>query len=198
MYNEQTEKRRRFIINFVYFAILSAIFIFIARYAVGVLLPFAVALAVSSVIRPIIKAMKAKWNMKNNAAAIIAVIVFYTLIVCVLLLIVISIGSALVDLITALPDLYTNMIQPALTRAVNAMSEFFNKFGPLGQGFDEDAIFDFVASLGTTISTYSMSFISFAGSTAASLPSLLLNIVISVIATAFLSVDWDNIKYFIY
>ncbi|MBE6038534.1 MAG: sporulation integral membrane protein YtvI [Anaerofustis stercorihominis] len=198
MNSDQTEKRRRFIINFVYFAIISAIVVFIARYALGVLLPFAIALVVSSVIRPVIKAMKRKWNMKNNAAAIIAVLVFYSIIVCVLLLILISIGSAVMDLVSALPELYNTVIEPALTKAVNALSEFFNKFGFLGASFDEDAIFDFVASLGTTISTFSMSLISVAGSTAASLPSLLLNTVISVIATAFLSVDWDNIKNFIY
>jgi len=196
--NDNTESRRRFIINFVYFAIIIGIAIFIARYAVGVLVPFVVALVVASIIRPIIKAMKERWRLKNNAAAIIAVLFFFLIIVAVALVVVTAIVKALVDMISGLPEFYSEMIEPALISAVEAVSAFLKDFEVLGSTFDENAVYDFIASLGATISSASVTFISFAGAKAASLPKLMLNMVITVIATVFLSVDWDGIKKFIY
>ena len=142
--------------------------------------------------------MKVRWRLKNNAAAIIAVLFFFSIIVLVGFFIVAAIVKALVDIISGVPELYSELIEPALISAVEVVSEFLNDFEVLGSTFDEDAIYDFIASLGTTISTASVSFISFAGAKAASLPKLMLNVVISVIATVFLSVDWDDIKRFIY
>ncbi len=198
MYNDNTESRRRFIINFVYFAIIIGIIIFISRYALGTLVPFVVALAVASIIRPIIKAMKDRWKLKNNAAAIIAVLFFFSIIVVIVAFVLTAIIKALVDIISDLPTLYAEMIEPALIAAVEAVSEFLNDFKFLGSTFDETAVYDFIASLGTTISSASVSFLSFAGAKAASIPKLMLNAVITVIATVFLSVDWDDIKKFIY
>ncbi len=196
--NNNIDSRRRFIINFVYFAIIIGIVIFISRYAVGVLIPFVVALVVASIIRPIIKAMKERWNLKNNAAAIIAVLFFFSIIVVITAFVLTALIKAAVDIIAALPDLYAEMIEPALIAAVEAVSAFLNEFKFLGSTFDETAVYDFIASLGTSISTASVSFISFAGAKAASLPKLMLNMVITVIATVFLSIDWDGIKRFIY
>lgn len=42
------EKRKQFIINFLYFAIILGIVILLARYALGVLTPFLIALLVSA------------------------------------------------------------------------------------------------------------------------------------------------------
>ncbi len=198
MNNDKIESRRRFIINFMYFAIIIGIVIFISRNAVGVLIPFVIALVVASIVRPIVKTMKERWNLKNNAAAIIAVLFFFTLIVLVAAFVLTALVKALVDIISDLPALYSEMIEPALISAVEAVSEFLNEFKFLGETFDENAVYDFIASLGTTISSASVSFISVAGAKAASLPKILLNVVITVIATVFLSVDWDDIKKFIY
>ena len=47
----QLEKRRTFIINFLYFAIILGIVILLARYALGVLMPFLIGFIVSLLLK---------------------------------------------------------------------------------------------------------------------------------------------------
>jgi predicted PurR-regulated permease PerM len=48
------EKRKQFIVNFLYFAIILGVVILLTRYALGVLMPFIVALLVSLLLKPFV------------------------------------------------------------------------------------------------------------------------------------------------
>ena len=64
-----TEKRKRFIINFLYFAIILGLAIVACRYALGVLISFVVALLVSLLLKPIIRFLREKCHIHKTAAA---------------------------------------------------------------------------------------------------------------------------------
>ena len=76
----KTEKKRAFIINFLYFVILLAIAIYLCRYALPVLLPFVVALLVALLLKPVIQFLHEKCHVHKGVASTVIVLLFYALI----------------------------------------------------------------------------------------------------------------------
>ena len=73
------EKRKQFIINFLYFAIILGIVILLARYALGVLTPFFIALLVSLLLKPAVAFFHDKIKLPRSIIGIILVVLFYAL-----------------------------------------------------------------------------------------------------------------------
>ena len=65
------EKRKQFIINFLYFAIILGIVILLARYALGVLTPFLIALLVSLLLKPAVAFFHDKIKLPRSIIGII-------------------------------------------------------------------------------------------------------------------------------
>ena len=88
------EKRKRFIINFLYFAIILGIVIVLTRYALGMLMPFLIALLVSLLLKPVVQFLREKWHMHKGLAGILVVLLFYTLIGFLLIVLGVQLFSA--------------------------------------------------------------------------------------------------------
>ena len=70
------EKRKQFIINFLYFAIILGIVILLARYALGVLTPFLIALLVSLLLKPAVAFFHEKVKLPRSIIGIVLVVLF--------------------------------------------------------------------------------------------------------------------------
>ena len=73
------EKRRQFIINVLYFAIILGIVILLARYALGLLMPFFIALLVSLLLKPAVTFFHEKVKLPRSVTGVILVALFYLL-----------------------------------------------------------------------------------------------------------------------
>lgn len=80
------EKRRTFIINFLYFAIIVALSLFVLRFALTLLFPFVAALFISYVLRRPIDFLAAKTRLSRKVSAILIVLIFYVTIGTLLVL----------------------------------------------------------------------------------------------------------------
>ena len=191
------EKRREFIINFLYFAIILAIVILLARYALGVLMPFLIALLVSLLLKPAVAFFHDKLKFPRKLTAVVFVVLFYALVGTLLIIIGVQLFSAAKSFFLSLPSLYTNTIMPWLYQAFDYLQDFAERLDP-----DAAAAYNIVAtnittSLGDTIVNVSKQVVSWVTSSTLKAPGVLLKLLIMVISTLFLTVDFPRIQAFV-
>ena len=191
------EKRRQFIINFLYFAIILGIVIVLARYALGVLMPFFIALIIALLLKPAVAFFQTKLKIPRGVASIVLVVLFYALLGLLLIVIGVQLFSSAKQFFLILPSLYTDTIVPWMSNAFASLQEFAGHLDP-----DAAAAYNVVStnvtkSLGDAIVNLSKQVVSWVTSSTLKAPRLLLNILIMVISTIFMTVDFPKINAFV-
>lgn len=190
------EKRKRFLINIAYFSVILGFSIVFMRYAFPALVPFIAALIVSFILKPAVRFVSVKLRLSKNVSAVILTLLFYATIGLLLALVGISVYNVLEKLVSKLPDLYRNQIAPAMWDFADALEQQISRFTDNITLPVQDTFSEIISSMGSAISNFSVKMISAAGNTAISVPGILLKIVITVISTVFLSMDWTLIRNF--
>ncbi len=192
-----TVKRKRFLINFAFFALIFAISIFIIRFALPALFPFFVAFVVTMMLRPIVRFLHNKLKINTRIASVILVILFYATIGVIVVWLIIELVSLLADKAKDLPSFFQNQIRPFLDALFDEIRQLLHNFDPeMAIDFDDTAN-SLIASLGSTVISFSGTYVGKLTDIAVSVPTFLLNIVIMIVATIFLLVDFESIRKFI-
>ena len=124
------EKRKQFIVNFLYFAIILGVVVLLTRYALGVLMPFIVALLVSLLLKPAVAFFNEKFKIPRSIAGIVLVVLFYALVGLLLTVIGIQLFSAAKSFFLTLPSLYADSFVPWMNRAFVSLQEFAGHLDP--------------------------------------------------------------------
>ncbi|MEN6419330.1 MAG: sporulation integral membrane protein YtvI [Clostridiaceae bacterium] len=193
----ELEKRKKFIVNFLYFAIILGIVIVLTRYALGMLTPFLIALVVSLLLKPVVAFLRDKCHLHKGFAGAIVVALFYALVGLLLIVLGVQIFSAAKAFFLTLPGMYTKSIAPWLAQVFADLQAFVAKLDP-----DTAAAYNVVASnvtqtLGQTVANISKQVVAWVTSITFKTPAFLLHLLIAVIATFFLSIDYPKIKAFL-
>ncbi|MPM11623.1 Sodium-lithium/proton antiporter [bioreactor metagenome] len=193
----ELEKRKKFIVNFLYFAIILGIVIVITRYALGMLTPFLIALLVSLLLKPVVAFLRDKCHLHKGFAGALVVTLFYALVGFLLIILGVQVFSAAKSFFLTLPALYTNSIAPWLAKIFADLQAFVAKLDP-----DTAAAYNVVASnvtqtLGQTVANISKQVVTWVTSITFKTPAFLLHMLIAVIATFFLSIDFPKVKAFL-
>lgn len=191
------EKKKSFIINFFYFVILFGLSVLAVRFVLPALFPFAIALLVTLLLRPLVNLAVKKLRFNRKATSAIVVILFYGTIGLLVVLLVIKLVSYIGYAVGRLPEFFNQTVAPALGAAGEKISELLSRFdidGDLSTDINPAKV---ISSLSSMITDFSGKAVAFVGSYATSIPALLLNIVITVISTAFMLIDYDSIKGFV-
>ncbi|MCI5574040.1 MAG: sporulation integral membrane protein YtvI, partial [Clostridiales bacterium] len=191
------EKKKRFIVNFFYFVILFGLSILIVRFALPALFPFAIAFLVTLLLRPVVNFIVRKLHINRNAISVLFVLLFYGTIGLVVVLLIIKLINSIGSWIAKLPDFFNQTIVPALRSAGDGISAIIENFDSDGFIDLDDAAAKLISSLSTMISDFSGKALAFVSSYATSVPTWILNIVITIISSAFLLIDYDSIKEFV-
>ena len=192
-----TVKRKRFLINFAFFALLFALSVVLVRYALPALFPFFVAFIVTLILLPVVRFAHDKLKLNKRTVSVVLVILFYGTIGVLAIWLIVELLSLMIDKIKDLPSFYQNQIRPFLGALFDEIQRMLNNF-------DSDIAIDFdttantiLSSLGSTIMSISGEFVGSLTGIAVSVPTFLLNIVIMVVATIFLLVDYEAIRKFV-
>jgi sporulation integral membrane protein YtvI len=128
---------------------------------------------------------------------VLLVLLFYGTIGVFVIWILIEILQFAARKITNLPDFFQNQIRPMLNLVFDEIEKMLHTFDP-------DSALDFDDTVNSLLSTMSKMILDFSGNivssltnVAVSVPSFLLNLVIMVISTIFLLVDYEDIVFFI-
>ena len=186
------EKRRTFIINFLYFAIIVALSLFVLRFALTLLFPFVAALFISYVLRRPIDFLAAKTRL----SAILIVLIFYVTIGTLLVLGSIRAFSYVSDLVQRLPQIYLRYVSPVMTDLFDELEHALSQVDPSILETVDYLWDQLMQSLRSLVSGLSLSSMEVISDFASSLPMLFIRLVLMVISTFFIAMDYEALSAF--
>lgn len=192
------QKRKAFIINFIYVAIFVGLYYFIINYAFGYIFPFVFAAALSVFLQRPINAITKKLHIKAHSAVSI---------ILVLLIVVVIVGTVaglLFALISELKEFFTYMfssissVSDLIKEAEKFSMDLLSKL-PVGVS---DALGGYVAEFFDKIGTENPSVdmnvlsapISGAWNVVKGIPSLFLTLLVTIVSCVFMTSDYELIK----
>ena len=194
------DKRRKFIINIAYWAIIAAIAYVILRYLLNLLLPFVIALLVSWLLRPLCRFYRRKLHRQlklASALTVATVLVFYLLIGGLALLLLLRILTGLAEYIGRLPTLYTQTIEPGLRDLYASAQDLAERFDPSVVDLVNRILPEIISSAGSAVTSFSVTAVGRITGFVTGIPSFLISALIAIIATIFTAVSYDSIKSFL-
>ena len=192
-----TEKQKRFLIRFSYYALILAIAVFACRYGVPALLPFVVALLVSLLLRPLVRFLHEKCRIHKGIAAVVTVLVFYCLLGLAVVLLSVKLFASAKSFVMNLPELYNTVIEPLLASLTAEIERFVARLDPSALGTFSGLVAGIGTSLENSVLSFSGKALSVVGGYAVSVPGWLLNVLIMIIATVFITMDYPILKGFV-
>ena len=191
------DRRKRFIINAVYWAIVVGIVFLVTRYLLGLIWPFFMAFLVSWAMSPIIRWMTTKCHIKHSFSVAMCLLLFFGIAGGLLVVVSVNIVSWVQDLVVWLPGLYRDTILPALQSAMVRVQEFVARLDPDAINFVQSAFESAIDSLSSAVSSFSIQAVGLVSGWVTRVPGRLLSLVIFVIATVFMTADFHRIVAFL-
>lgn len=190
------EKRRKFIINFLYFAIIIALAFFVLRFALSFLFPFVAALFISYILRRPIQFITTKTRLPRKVSAILVVLIFYVTIGTLLVLGSIRAFSYVSDLVQRLPDIYLRYVNPVLTDLFGQLEHALMQADPSILDTVDYLWEQLMQSLRGIVSDLSLTSMEIISNIASSLPMLFIRLVLMIISTFFIAMDYEALSAF--
>lgn len=196
--NTKIQKRKDFIINFLYVGIFVGLYYFLIKYALGYIFPFAFATALALLLQRPVRFISRKLHLKaHGAVSIILVLLIVVLVVSLLAFFGITLFNELRDFITFVFSSFSSV-----SELVTMVEEFVMGLVVKLPGSFSDTVGGYVKTffdgLGTESSGIDLSALSASLSGAwdvvKGVPSNLLSVLITIISCVFVTADYDNIK----
>ncbi len=198
------EKKKNFIINAIYVAILIALFYLFFKYALGTVFPLICALAIAMFLQKPVNFICKKLPLKRGIVSAVSVLFMFALVIGVLALLVIWIGSEfkgffryimvqledIPALIDNIKGYLANMLAFLPEKVETAIMTFVNeKF---------DTLLNSPKPLPEEVTSFDFSMLStpLAGiwNTAKQIPTTLVSIIVAVVACCFMTADFNSVK----
>ena len=190
-----TEKKKKFIIDVTYLALILVLGYLLLQYALPLLLPFVLAFLIAYVLRRPIRFLSRVLHAPKGLVAVLLVVLTYGTIGLLLALAGIRITATITSLVQQIPSLYSAYILPELTDFFAWLEELLAKLDPsLMSALQElqSQLWQLVSSLSVVL----VGGVSIATSFATSLPGFLIRLLLMVISTFFIAVDYQKIVRF--
>ena len=195
---ENTDKRRRFLVNLLYWAAILALVYLCFRFLLKLLMPFVIALLVAWILRPLCRLYRRKTNRDQiyTALVVATVLLFYLIIGGLVTIIVINIGANIAERLQGLPALYTQTIEPGIRGLYASAEDLASRFDPDLEDVVNRVMPEVISSIGSTVTGFSVTAVTRITGFAASVPSALLNAAICIISTIFMATSFEAIFRF--
>ena len=192
-----TTKRKDFLINVAYWAVILAIIFLFFKYLIGLFTPFLMALIYASVTRPLVRLLSNKLKFPKSLAAIVSTLFLFSVIGFLFVFFAFRLGSGISQLFFKLPEVYKNSIEPDIMLLFSWFEEFIARFDDSLPVALETLSPKIIQYLGEAVTSLSMTAVTYISGFAARLPSFFVSTLISIIATFFMAVDYDRMSAFI-
>lgn len=190
-------RKRQFIINALYFALIAAAVYICLRYVLGVIWPFVCAFIFAWLLQGPIRWLTAKRHVRHGLSVTLCLILFFAILGGIIAAVTVSAAGAVQELLGYLPGLYTDTIEPALTEFAQQLEEDSARLSPEAAEYLDSALPEVLSAIGSAVSNLSVSAVTGLSNFAAKLPSRLLAMVMCVIATVFATADFPHISAFL-
>lgn len=195
--NEDTEKKRSFIISFVYLSIGLALYYLFFKYVLGAIWPFAVAAIITLMTKPAVELIHKTIKIPRRGVAAVVVFLFYAVVAVLLGLGISRLITVAVNFIGNMPQIYEDHIQPAVMTVLNWYEEKINIISPNIKDYLDSVSAGILAKLSDVVAAVSRWAVNFAQSMAVGVPKMLVGVIFCITATFFISMDYPRIRHFI-
>ena len=194
---EKTDKRRKFIVNVAYWAIIAGITYLIFRYLLNLLLPFVIALLVAWLLRPLGRLYRQRAPKLASALIVVTVLLFYLLLAILAMPLLVDLITGLAQYLGKLPELYTQTIEPGLRNLYANAQDLAARFDPSVADVVNMVLPQVISSVGGAVTNFSVTAVGKLTGLVTALPSVLISALIAVIASFFTAVSYDSMKAFL-
>lgn len=189
-------RKKQFIVNTIYIFLIMAIAYVILKYAVTLISPFIFAFIIGYLLKKPAKSISEVLKVPRKLVSFLLVLVFYSTAGVLVSLLGVKLITTVSSIISALPVIYENQLGPFLISIFDGIEKAVFRLDPalvevLNDGFDQ-----FVNSLGENITNISLSLVGSLSGIASSLPTFLIKILLMVISTFFIAIDFDVLSAF--
>lgn len=195
---DSVEKRRRFIINFIFFLLAAGSIWFVFNYLLAWLVPFIIGFAIAYLMNPLISFLERRTFFRRRFLAYGFTIVLALLLGLLVWLISYGIFQLVQEGLLFLPDFFQDSVQPALFRFNSWFNEVIQS-APSSirselSGFQTQIIVE-LQGLAITLSNSGVVWLT---NLTRSLPNILLGVLFTLLATIFTNLDYPNIRTFLF
>ena len=197
MPNEKIEKRRAFIINTAYFALIALIAILCFKYVLKWIMPFFIGFLIALSARPAVMGLHKVTKINKKLAGILVVLLEYALVVCLVWVVGSKIVHSVKSLFESLPVYYDSYLLPYFNSVILSVEDLASKVSPdtLEQIYAvvakaADNIRDFVINL-------SSGMLNTIADTTKRIPFFFISFIFTILASIFISMDYTGITEFL-
>ncbi len=192
----ETEHKRKFIIDTVYFLILAAAFLLLFTYVLPKLTPFVFGFIISYILRRPTRKLCKKFNLPHTPVALIMVVIFYCTVGLLITLLSLKAFDFVAVALNSIPEFYGTYLVPAFMDLFADLEALALRMDlslvTLIQEFDEQ----FLSWLGNLVSSLSGWAVEAASGLVTAVPGLFLELVLMIISTFFISADYNILRDF--
>lgn len=191
------DRRRRFIINTVYWAIVVGIVFLITKYLLGLIWPFFLAFIFSWMLTPLARKLTIKCHIRHGISVAICLLLFFGIVGGLLLVLIFNIVSWVQQFVVWVPSVYTSVVEPAMRNATVWAQESVAKLDPEAADVLQSSLASVISSAGSAVSSFSVRAVGVVSGWVTKLPGKMLSTLICIIATVFMTADFHRMTAFL-
>lgn len=192
-----TEKKKKFIINTVFYAVIICLILLVCQYLLPILLPFIISFIMASVLIIPTRKLAGENNKIRRLCAIAVGVVFFVALFWGIAFLGVALVEWFLGFLEYVPRLYQEEILPLLNyfymeiaeRMTFADPEFTEKINGVFQNF--------IGNIGNYISSFSVNAIKKITASLAGIPGLIIKLILMIISCFFFLLDYDKIMTFL-
>lgn len=193
----ETEKKRKFIIDFVYLLIILGLSYLAIKRLFPIISPLLVAWLIASILQRPTNYISKKLKINHKITAVALLLITYALVVLIVLLLATSLFGAIRDLFMTFPTIYTKELEPYLIQLFNDIqANLIASYPDIITNVSEfsSSILSWLANSVTNVSMWVVTIIT---NFAKTLPNTFIRVLVSIVASVFMVLDYQNIVNFV-
>lgn len=186
------ERRRDFIINIIYFAIILAIVGVVFKFTTSYLMPFVVGFLIAFVLKPIISRLTRRFG-NQKWSSLLVILIFYIIVASLFFWAMVGLIAGVQSLATQIPSFYQSTFVPALQSVKEWVEVSITNLAPDVQEIIHSIGTSLIQSIDGIAKSLSSGMINFITGLVASVPRILLSTLIAIISSFFFTLDYESI-----
>lgn len=187
------EKQKKFVLTAAFYGIILCALYFSVKLLISPMLPFLAGFLVAWLLHGPSVFLAERLHLKPKIPAVVLTAVFYILAFILIAFIGVQIGVAAKDVFPKLPGLFNDQILPFISSSMEQVKGSLGQFDPSISSMIDAWFSEMTSSLSQSITTVSTYIIKLMSNIAMGTPEMILRIVLTVVSTFFMSMDFEKI-----
>lgn len=191
------ESKKTFIVNVMFYGIILLIVLVICKYLLPIMAPFVVGFLVAASINALTKKMKLPKERIRRILAVLLVAAVYAVVLLIFVLVGTKLLAFLINILSSAPKLFANVLVPLLEEGANWLETTVAAYDTMLASWIDNVLSTALRTITQFVTDFSGRAVMWVTSSATSIPSLIVDMVIMVISTFFIVLDFDKVWGFL-